>query len=134
MTHDKMNIPDDLQYTSEHEWVRIDGAVARVGITDFAQHELGDLVHAELPEVGREVVAHDPVAVVESVKSVSDVYAPVSGHITAIHADLDAALINADPYNDGWLFEITLDVADGVAANGDTELLTAAEYRAQIGL
>lgn len=134
MTHDKMNIPDDLQYTSEHEWVRIDGATARVGITDFAQHELGDIVHVELPEVGREVTSHDQVAVVESVKSVSDVYAPVSGRVTAIHADLDAALVNADPYNDGWLFEITLDVADGVAANGDTDLLTAAEYRAQIGL
>ncbi len=125
MAHDNLNIPADRSYTKDHEWVRVDGETVRVGITDFAQHELGDIVHVELPEVGRKVRAGDPVAVVESVKSVSDVYAPATGTITAVNTTLDGARVNADPYGDGWFFEMAM-------AEPGT-LLSADAYRAQIG-
>jgi len=105
------NIPSHLYYTDSHEWVSSeDNDNARIGITDHAQEALGDLVFVELPVVGDEISQGDPCAVVESVKAASDIYAPVSGKIIAINEDLDndPALINADPYGDGWLFEIDL--------------------------
>ncbi|MDX2417703.1 MAG: glycine cleavage system protein GcvH [Xanthomonadales bacterium] len=105
------NIPSHLQYTESHEWVSTeDNGNARIGISDHAQEALGDLVFVELPVVGDEISQGDPCAVVESVKAASDIYAPVSGRVVAINEDLesDPALINADPYGDGWLFEIEL--------------------------
>lgn len=105
------NIPSHLKYTESHEWVSSeDNGNARIGITDHAQEALGDLVFVELPVVGDEISQGDPVTVVESVKAASDIYAPVSGKIVAVNEDLDGdpALINADPYGDGWLFELEL--------------------------
>jgi glycine cleavage system H protein len=105
------HIPSHLQYTESHEWVSIeDNSNARVGITDHAQEALGDLVFVELPAVGDEISQGDPCAVVESVKAASDIYAPLSGVVVAVNEELesDPALINADPYGDGWLFELEL--------------------------
>ena len=105
------NIPSHLKYTESHEWVGADDqGNARIGISDHAQEALGDLVYVELPAVGDEISLGDPCAVVESVKAASDIYAPVSGKVVAINEDLetDPALINADPYGDGWLFELEL--------------------------
>lgn len=120
-----MNFPDDLFYTKDHEWVRFAGDLARVGITDHAQHELGDIVFLELPAPGRNVSAGEPIAVVESVKSVSDVYAPCSGKITARNESLSPATVNSDPYGEGWLFEMS------VTDRG--KLMTADEYRKHVG-
>lgn len=105
--------PEDLRYTDKHEWVRVgNGAVARVGITDYAAEALGDVVYVSLPQVGEEVALDDACAEVESTKSVSDVFAPVSGVVTAVNEQLTSApeTINADPYGDGWLFELELTV------------------------
>ena len=105
------NIPSHLKYTESHEWVDADEhGNARIGISDHAQAALGDLVFVELPVVGDEISQGDPCAVVESVKAASDIYTPVSGRIVAINEELDAdpAIINADPYGDGWLFELEL--------------------------
>ena len=120
--------PDDLKYTAEHEWVRSSGDAAasvRIGITDYAQDALGDIVYVQLPEVGATVTAGAAVGELESTKSVSDVYSPVSGEVVARNDALDATpeLVNNDPYGDGWLFEVA------VAEGGDTvELLDAAAY------
>lgn len=103
--------PEDLRYTDKHEWVRVgNGAVARVGITDYAAEALGDVVYVSLPQVGEEVAVEDACAEVESTKSVSDVYAPVSGVVTAVNEQLTSTpeTVNADPYGDGWLFELEL--------------------------
>jgi glycine cleavage system H protein len=120
--------PDDLKYTAEHEWVRTPGETAgsvRVGITDYAQDALGDIVYVQLPEVGESVTAGSAVGELESTKSVSDVYAPVTGEVVARNDALDATpeLVNSDPYGDGWLFEVVVD-----ASGGDVELLDAAAY------
>lgn len=120
--------PDDLKYTAEHEWVRSPGESAgsvRVGITDYAQDALGDIVYVQLPAIGDTVAAGDSVGELESTKSVSDVYCPVSGEVVARNEALEATpeLVNTDPYGAGWLFEVA--VADGGAA---TELLDAAAY------
>lgn len=123
-------IPDDLGYTPEHEWVRRDGDVARVGITDYAQEALGDVVYVQLPPVGTEVVAGQPCGEIESTKSVSDLFAPVSGTVLATNDALAAApeLVNSAPYGDGWLVEVR------VAADADAAaLLSADEYGRQIG-
>jgi glycine cleavage system H protein len=124
--------PDDLQYTADHEWVRIDDddAIIRIGSTAFAQDALGDIVYVTLPEPGTEVEAGSPCGEVESTKSVSDVYAPVSGTVSVRNEALDGApeLVNSDPYGEGWMFEVR--VGDAAALEG---LLTAAEYRAQLG-
>jgi len=100
--------PEDLRYTPEHEWVRAGSSVVRVGITDYAQEALGDIVFVTLPDEGTAVTAGEPCGEIESTKSVSDVYAPVSGIVTARNPALDAApeLINSDPYGEGWLVEI----------------------------
>lgn len=127
------DIPADLRYTAEHEWVRrtADDTV-RVGITDFAQSSLGDVVFVQLPDVGAEVTAGETFGEVESTKSVSDLYAPVSGTVSAVNDALtgDPALINSDPYDQGWLLEIR---ADGdVLAQGLAALLDADGYRATV--
>jgi glycine cleavage system H protein len=100
--------PEELRYTREHEWVREDGDTVRVGVTDFAQEALGDIVFVTLPEVGAEVTAGQPCGEVESTKSVSDIYAPVSGTVVARNETLDASpeLVNSDPYGEGWMMEI----------------------------
>ena len=124
--------PDDLKYTAEHEWVRNPGESAgsvRIGITDYAQDALGDIVYVQLPEVGESVTAGSAVGELESTKSVSDVYSPVSGEVVARNEALDTTpeLVNTDPYGAGWLFEV---------AGGDdagTELLDASAYQALIG-
>jgi glycine cleavage system H protein len=122
-----VNFPDDLRYSKEHEWVRVEGGEAVVGITDFAQDTLGDIVYVQLPEVGSTVARDATCSEVESTKSVSDIYAPVSGRITAGNDALDATpeLINSDPYGDGWIFRIEL--SDPAEVDG---LMDAAAYRA----
>ena len=120
-------IPEELRYTSEHEWVRAGGASARVGITDYAQDQLGDIVYVQLPEPGTSVEAGQSMGEVESTKSVSEIYAPISGTVVAKNASLadEPELINAEPYAAGWLVEIA---PDDPAAIG--ELLDAAGYQA----
>lgn len=125
------NIPEDLKYTQSHEWVsREANGNVRIGITDHAQEALGDLVFVELPAVGDETDQGDSVAVVESVKAASDIYAPVTGEVVAINEDLedDPGLINNDPYGDGWLYEVALsdeseldDLLDAEAYEGSLE-------------
>src|SRR5204863_2275942 len=104
------NVPEDLKYAKSHEWVRVSGGVATVGITDHAQHELTDIVFVELPEVGRKVKAGEACAVVESVKTASDIYSPVSGEVLEINkAAVDhPALVNSEPYAGGWFYKIKL--------------------------
>ena len=119
------NIPSHLQYTESHEWVSSeDDGSARIGISDHAQQELGDLVYVELPAVGDELGQGDPCAVVESVKAASDIYAPVSGKVIAVNEDLDEdpAVINTEPYDSGWLFQLELsdkDELDGLKSAED---------------
>jgi len=124
----ELEYPQDLRYTAEHEWVRVgsDG-VARVGVTAFAQDALGDIVYVSLPAVGDKVVAGDSCGEVESTKSVSDVYAPISGDVVAVNATLDTApeLVNTDPYGEGWMYDVKL--TDAGAAES---LLDLAAYRA----
>lgn len=121
------DIPADLRYTPEHEWVRRTGDdTVRVGITDFAQSSLGDVVYVQLPEVGTEVTAGDAFGEVESTKSVSDLYAPVSAKVIAVNRDLDAnpGLVNSDPYGQGWLLELEADgdtLEQGLAALLDAD-------------
>ncbi|HEY9171937.1 MAG TPA: glycine cleavage system protein GcvH [Verrucomicrobiae bacterium] len=124
------NVPADLKYAKSHEWVRVAGDVATVGITDHAQHELTDIVFAEVPAVGRKLKAGEACAVVESVKTASDIYAPVSGEvIEANTAIVDTpALINTEPFAGGWFFKVKL------AAPAELDaLLTPEQYAAQIG-
>lgn len=118
-----MNVPDDLLYSKDHEWARVEGNRVRIGITDYAQDALGDVVYIDLPEVGRSVVADEAFGEVESTKSVSDVYAPVSGTIVEVNSALDDSpeRLNEDPYGDGWVCVIEL--ADGA----DTSALMGAE-------
>ena len=125
-----MNVPDDLLYTQSHEWIRRDGDIIRVGITDHAQAELTDVVFVEVPKVGTSVDAKAPVAVVESVKAASDIYAPVKGTVVEANAALsnNPALINTDPFGEGWIFALKMDNA------GDLKnLQSAAAYKEQIG-
>lgn len=118
--------PDDLKYTAEHEWVRESQGVLRVGITSYAQEALGDIVFVTLPAVGTELTPGQPVGEVESTKSVSDIYAPVTGTVTATNDALDATpeLVNSDPYGEGWMFEVR--PADDA---GTGALLDVAAYR-----
>ena len=122
--------PDDLKYTTEHEWIRLADDTAEVGITDYAQEQLGDIVYVLLPEAGTEVEAGTSIGELESTKSVSDIFAPVSGTIAEANPALDDApeVVNSDPYGAGWLVRIT--VADSSAAD---ELLDADGYRAHVG-
>lgn len=125
-----MNVPDDLFYTESHEWVRREGENARVGITDHAQAELTDVVYVELPKVGAQVEARGQIAVVESVKAASDIYAPVKGTVVDVNKALEAnpALVNTDPFGEGWIFVLKMDSPDDIK-----ELKDAAAYRQLIG-
>ncbi len=124
------NIPSDLRYAKSHEWIRAAGAEGTVGITDHAQHELTDVVFVELPEPGRKVKAGEACAVVESVKTASDIYTPASGEITAVNKAVteNPALVNTEPYSGGWLFKVKL--ANPAELNS---LLSPDQYQAQIG-
>ena len=121
--------PDDLKYTTQHEWVRVDGSRAKVGITSYAQDALGDIVFVQLPDVGDSFEAGQAFGEVESTKSVSDVYAPVGGEIAARNEALESTpeLVNSDPYGDGWLIELT--VSDPSAFDG---MLDAAAYQQHV--
>jgi glycine cleavage system H protein len=121
--------PDDLKYTSEHEWVRSDGETARVGITDYAQDALGDIVYVSLPEVGSDLASGDAIGELESTKSVSDIYAPLSGTVVAVNDSLDGTpeLVNSDPYGEGWLFEIN--PSDATAVD---DLMDASAYQSSV--
>lgn len=124
-----MNIPEDLKYAESHEWVRVEGDVATVGITDHAQAELTDIVYAEPPQAGAEARVGETIAVVESVKAASDIYAPVSGEVIEGNAALadNPALLNTDPFGEGWIFKVRL------ANPAELDALKSAEaYRAQI--
>ena len=123
-------VPSDLKYAKSHEWVRLNGDVATIGITDHAQHELTDVVFVELPQVGRTLKAGEACAVVESVKTASDIYSPISGEVVAANQKVvdRPALVNDQPYGDGWFFQVK--VAD---ANEIASLLSPSDYSAQIG-
>ena len=117
--------PKEFRYTKEHEWVKVEGGEAVVGITDFAQKQLGDIIFVELPEVGRKLGVHDSIGTIESVKSVSDVFAPVTGEIVAVNGELGQAadLVNKDPHGKGWIVRIRL--ADKAGAEA---LMTVSDY------
>jgi glycine cleavage system H protein len=125
------DVPHDLHYTSEHEWVRRTGDdIVRVGITDFAQSALGDVVFVQLPDIGTEVTAGEPFGEVESTKSVSDLYAPLSAKVVAVNGDLDGSpeLVNSDPYGAGWLVDLRVEagsIDDGLAALMDPDAYQA---------
>ncbi|MDP8223601.1 MAG: glycine cleavage system protein GcvH [Candidatus Lernaella stagnicola] len=125
-----MNIPSDLRYSTDHEWVKVAGDVATLGVTDYAQHALGDIVFLELPEVGQPFVAGDTIGVVESVKAASDIYTPVSGEVVESHEDLIdmPEILNAEPYGAGWLLKIKLDDPSEIDA-----LMDAAAYEKYCG-
>jgi len=120
-----MTIPDELRYTAEHEWIAISGSVASVGITDYAQQALGDVVYVSVPAPGTRVTAGEPCGEVESTKSVSDIFSPVDGEVTEVNGDLDddPALVNSDPYGAGWLMRIRVD-----DPGSEPGLLTAEQY------
>jgi len=123
-----MNIPEGLKYTKDHEWVKIDGNTATVGITDFAQSELGDIVYVDISSVGQQVNEHDIFGTVEAVKTVSDLYMPVTAKVLEVNPLLDASpeKVNEDPYGDGWMIKVEIKgKADG--------LLTASQYKELIG-
>jgi glycine cleavage system H protein len=124
-----MSVPAELRYTAEHEWVAVEGETATIGITDFAAQALGDVVFVSLPTIGATVTAGDPCGEVESYKSVSELYSPVTGEVTAVNEELndDPALINAEPYNLGWIFRVRLTAgaeAAGLLSPGEYEELT----------
>lgn len=125
-----MNVPNDLKYSSDHEWVKIDGDVATIGITDFAQSELGDVVFVELPEIGTEAVKDDPFGTVEAVKTVADILAPVSGKVIEINEALNdqPEVVNSDPYEKGWMVKIQMSDASEL-----DELMDAAAYNEHVG-
>ncbi len=105
-----MNIPSDLFYTKEHEWLRVDGDTAEIGITDYAQGELGDIVFVELPETGTQVIQMEPFGTIEAVKAVSELFSPITGTVSEVNGkiDEDAGVINRDPYGDGWMIKVKL--------------------------
>ncbi|MEQ9468641.1 MAG: glycine cleavage system protein GcvH [Ekhidna sp.] len=123
-----MNIPSDLLYTKDHEWVRIDGDIATVGVTDFAQGELGDIVYVEIETEGESLDAGEVFGTVEAVKTVSDLFMPVSGEVIEINGALESnpEVVNSDPYGDGWMIKIK------VSDKGD-HLISAEDYKAEVG-
>lgn len=123
-------VPDNLRYTKDHEWIRVDGEIATVGITDHAQKELGDIVFVELPKVGAQLEQSASFGSVESVKAVSDVYSPAAGEVTAVNSTLTDApeTVNTDPYGDGWIMQLRLRDAQQVAG-----LMSAADYTEYVG-
>ena len=124
-----MNIPEDLLYTSDHEWVKIEGSTARIGITDYAQDALGDVVYIQLPKAGVRVGDHESFCEIESTKSVNDVYAPLAGVVSNVNDALSGSpeLLNSDPYGAGWICEIQCDTTE------NSSLMTAAQYRELVG-
>jgi len=125
-----MNIPSDLKYTKDHEWIKIEGTTATVGITDFAQGELGDIVYVDISSVGQNINQHDVFGTVEAVKTVSDLYMPLSGNVTEFNKSLESGpeKVNSDPYGEGWMVKISVSHADEI--NG---LLSAEQYKELIG-
>jgi glycine cleavage system H protein len=126
-----MEFPAELKYTKDHEWIRVEGNHAYVGITEFAQHELGDIVYVDINTLGKEVSREDVFGTVEAVKTVSDLFMPLSGKILEINKKLDAnpELVNSEPYGDGWMVKIEISDAAQVA-----ELLNAGDYQSLIGV
>lgn len=124
-----MNVPEDLKYAASHEWIRLEGDIGTVGITDHAQHELSDVVFVELPKVGAGAEPGKFIAVVESVKAASDIYSPVAGEVVEVNGALegDPALINTDPFGEGWIYKLKLSDPGQLDA-----LKSAADYTAQI--
>ncbi len=125
-----MSVPEGLKYTKDHEWIKVDGNIATVGITDFAQGELGDIVYVDISSVGNQVGQHEVFGTVEAVKTVSDLFMPISGKVIEFNKALDTApeKVNSDPYGDGWMVKVELSNASEVAS-----LLTAAQYKELIG-
>ena len=123
-----MQIPEELEYTKDHEWIKIDGKQATIGITDFAQSELGDIVYVEVNTVGQEVAQHSVFGTVEAVKTVSDLFMPVSGKVVEVNATLEKSpeKVNEDPYGEGWMIKIEV-------TGKPSGLLTAAQYKELIG-
>jgi len=126
-----MNFPSELKYTKDHEWIKVEGNTAIIGITDFAQRELGDIVYLDIDKVGQAVKQHDVFGTVEAVKTVSDLFMPVSGQVAEFNSALEAApeLVNSDPYGQGWIIKATM----STPAEAD-DLLSADDYKALIGL
>jgi glycine cleavage system H protein len=124
-----MNFPDNLRYTKDHEWVKLDGNIATIGITDFAQRELGDIVYVEIETAGKALTANTVFGTVEAVKTVSDLFLPISGTITEVNAALNGApeLVNNDPYGEGWMAKMTVDSIADVEA-----LMSAEAYSALV--
>ena len=125
-----MNIPQDLKYTKDHEWIKIEGSSATIGITDFAQNELGDIVYVDISSVGQAVKQHEVFGTVEAVKTVSDLYMPVSGKITEFNKSLESApqQVNNDPYGEGWMVKVSISDASEI-----NNLLSAEQYKELIG-
>ena len=125
-----MNLPSELKYTKDHEWIRFEGTSAYIGITDFAQRELGDIVYIDINTLGKEVAKDAVFGTVEAVKTVSDLFMPVTGRIAELNSKLDAnpELVNQDPYGDGWMVKIEVTEASQVE-----ELLSAEDYKKQVG-
>jgi glycine cleavage system H protein len=125
-----MNFPDNLKYTKDHEWVLVDGDVATIGVTDFAQSELGDIVFVDISSQGDILAAHEVFGTVEAVKTVSDLYMPVSGEVIEVNASLDAApeSVNSDPYGDGWMVKVKMSNPSEVDG-----LMSHADYTAMVG-
>ena len=125
-----MNIPADLKYTADHEWIKVDGNVATIGVTDFAQSELGDIVYVEIETEGEELDKEEVFGTVEAVKTVSDLFMPMSGEVMEFNEELESEpeIVNSDPYGDGWMIKIKLsDLTE------EKELLSADEYKVSIG-
>ncbi len=125
-----MNFPDNLLYTKDHEWVRIEGDTAFIGITDFAQHELGDIVYVDINTVGKSVAQHDVFGTVEAVKTVSDLFSPLSGTVAEFNNALESApeLVNSDAYGQGWMIKLT-----GFSQDEVSGLMNAADYKNLVG-
>ncbi len=125
-----MNFPSELKYTKDHEWVRLEGNVAFIGITDFAQRELGDIVYVDINTLGKDVAQEEVFGTVEAVKTVSDLYMPIAGEVVEMNSKLDAnpELVNSDPYGDGWMVKVNVSNPADVAA-----LLSASDYQALVG-
>jgi glycine cleavage system H protein len=125
-----MNFPAGLKYTKDHEWIKVEGNNATIGITEFAQRELGDIVYIDIPSIGKEIAKDEVFGTVEAVKTVSDLFMPVTGTITELNSLLDSQpeLVNSDPYGDGWMVKITLQDASAV----DT-LLSSESYQSLVG-
>lgn len=125
-----MNFPSELKYTKDHEWVRLEGNVAYVGITDFAQRELGDIVYVDINTIGKDVAQEEVFGTVEAVKTVSDLYMPIAGEVVEMNTELDSnpELVNSDPYGKGWMVKVNV----SNVSDYDT-LLSAADYQALVG-